>query len=441
MKHGSLFSGIGGFDLAAEWMGWENVFHCEIDEFPRKILNYYWPNSISYHDIKTTDFSVHRGQIDILTGGFPCQPYSSAGKRLGKEDDRHLWPYMLEAIRSIQPRWVVGENVRGLVNWSDGLVFEEVQVDLEAEGYEVQAFILPAAGIGAPHRRDRVWFVAYANHRHDGRNTGKNEGESGEERLSKWDEVRKSTESGEVFGNVANSKNIRWDCGKCEHREDFNKNREWVCKCRQERSKMGAITQRFSEESDVANTSQQRCDNRCNYRGERHLQNNINRNASESESERSGWECGACKAGQIGDATNSKQKRPQGTNNSGEKDINNWQNSKLWRNTTRHNFEAEQIGDVTDTSKQRFQGRSVNGSTSSLWKNRKKQFVRYVPSNWENFPTQSPICGGDDEFPPELDGITFPKWRNGSIKGYGNAVVPALVYEIFKSIEEYESLK
>jgi len=84
MKHGSLFSGIGGFDLAAEWMGWENVFHCEIDEFPRKILNYYWPNSISYHDIKTTDFSVHRGKIDILTGGFPCQPYSAKRKTTWK---------------------------------------------------------------------------------------------------------------------------------------------------------------------------------------------------------------------------------------------------------------------------------------------------------------------------------------------------------------------
>ena len=397
MKHGSLFSGIGGFDLAAEWMGWENVFHCEIDEFPRKILNYYWPNSISYHDIKTTDFTIHRGQIDILTGGFPCQPYSAAGKRLGKEDDRHLWPYMLEAIRSIQPRWVVGENVRGLVNWSDGLVFEEVQIDLEAEGYEVQAFILPAAGIGAPHRRDRVWFVAYSNNGDDRRNTGKNEGESEEERLSEWDEVRKFTESGEVFGDAADSQNIRWDCGKCEHRQDFNQNREWVCKCRQERSKMGAITQRFSKESDVADSSQQRCDNRCDNRGERHIQNNINRNASESESERSGWECGACEAGKIGNAPNSSSKR--------------------------------------------FKGRSLNGSTSSLWKKRKKQFVRYVPSKWENFPTQSPICGGDDELPTQLDGITFPKWRNASIKGYGNAVVPALVYEIFKTIEEYESLQ
>jgi DNA (cytosine-5)-methyltransferase 1 len=160
MRHGSLFSGIGGFDLAADWMGWENVFHCEWNEFGQKVLKYYWPNAISYHDITKTDFSIHRGAIDILTGGFPCQPYSAAGKRLGKEDERHLWPEMLRAIREIKPTWVVGENVLGLVNWNGGLVFEEVQADLEAEGYEVQPYVLPAVSVNAPHRRDRVWFVA-----------------------------------------------------------------------------------------------------------------------------------------------------------------------------------------------------------------------------------------------------------------------------------------
>ena len=92
MRHGSLFSGIGGFDLASEWMGWENVFHCEWNEFGKKVLKYYWPKAISYDDITKADFTIHRGKIDVLTGGFPCQPYSTAGKILGKEDDRHLWP-------------------------------------------------------------------------------------------------------------------------------------------------------------------------------------------------------------------------------------------------------------------------------------------------------------------------------------------------------------
>lgn len=161
MIQASLFSGIGGFDLASEWAGWENAFHCEINTFGRKILNYYWPNAISYDDITKTDFTIWRGRIDVLTGGFPCQPFSLAGKRLGTADHRNLWPEYHRAIREIQPTWVVGENVPGLLNWSGGLVFEQVQADLENEGYEVWPVTLPACSVNAPHRRDRVWFVAY----------------------------------------------------------------------------------------------------------------------------------------------------------------------------------------------------------------------------------------------------------------------------------------
>jgi DNA (cytosine-5)-methyltransferase 1 len=160
MNHGSLFSGIGGFDLAAEWMGWENKFHCDINSFSRKLCSFYWPEAQSYDNIKTTDFRIWREKIDVLSGGFPCQPFSTAGKRMGKEDDRHLWPEMLRAIREIKPRYVVGENVRGIASWSEGLVFEEVFTDLEGEGYEVQAFLLPAVGVNAPHKRDRFYFVA-----------------------------------------------------------------------------------------------------------------------------------------------------------------------------------------------------------------------------------------------------------------------------------------
>jgi DNA (cytosine-5)-methyltransferase 1 len=154
---------VGGFDLASQWMGWDNVFHCELNEFGQKILKYYWPNAISYGDITKTDFTIHRGTIDILTGGFPCQPYSLAGKRKGKEDERHLWPEMLRAIREIQPSWIVGENVPGIINWSGGLVFHEVQTDLEAEGYEVFPVVLPACSTNSPHRRDRMWLIAHTN--------------------------------------------------------------------------------------------------------------------------------------------------------------------------------------------------------------------------------------------------------------------------------------
>jgi DNA (cytosine-5)-methyltransferase 1 len=193
MRHGSLFSGIGGFDLAAEWMGWENVFHCEWNKFGQQVLKYYWPKAISYEDITKTDFTIHRGRIDIITGGFPCQPYSSAGKRLGKEDERHLWPEMLRCIREVKPRWVVGENVLGLVNWNGGLVFNEVQADLEAEGYSVQPYVLPAVSVNAPHRRDRIWFVAHSMRQRYTRATSTRIEEN--ERGQLYDENRKCTGS------------------------------------------------------------------------------------------------------------------------------------------------------------------------------------------------------------------------------------------------------
>ena len=161
MTHASLFSGIGGFDLAAEWAGWTNVFNCEVDPFCRKVLKYHFPKAAQYEDIRTTDFTVWRDRIDVLTGGFPCQPFSVAGKRKGTGDDRYLWPEMLGAIREIRPRWVVGENVLGIVDWSEGLVFEQVCSDMENEGYEVQPFVLPACGVNAPHKRNRIWFVAH----------------------------------------------------------------------------------------------------------------------------------------------------------------------------------------------------------------------------------------------------------------------------------------
>ena len=166
MTHGSLFSGIGGFDLAAEWSGWENLFNCEWEEFPRKVLKHHFPNAKQYEDIKDFNATDYNGRIDVLSGGFPCQPFSTAGLRKGSEDERHLWPEMLRVIGECQPRWVVGENVRGLVSWSDGLVFETCCADLEALGYSVQSFVIPACAAGnAPHRRDRVWIVA---HNHNG---------------------------------------------------------------------------------------------------------------------------------------------------------------------------------------------------------------------------------------------------------------------------------
>lgn len=210
MRHGSLFSGIGGFDLAADWLGWTNSFHCEINPFGRQILSHYWPEAESYDDIIKTDFSKHRGEVDIITGGFPCQPFSTAGKRKGTDDPRHLWPRMLEVIRDVSPSWVVGENVRGIVNWSQGMVFEQVQVDLESLGYSVTPFILPACGIGAPHKRDRVWFVAHSDHSDDRRITGEDESKSGKERLQERDQIREPSESGQIRRDASDTNSQRF---------------------------------------------------------------------------------------------------------------------------------------------------------------------------------------------------------------------------------------
>ena len=214
MNHGSLFSGIGGFDLAADSVGWDNIFHCEISEFPRKILNYYWPNAISYDNIYTTDFSVHRGSVDIISGGFPCQPFSTAGNRLGTEDSRYLWPEMLRAIREVRPRWVVGENVYGLVNWNGGLVFDTVCADLENEGFKVIPIILPAVSINAPHKRNRIFFIAHSNHEGGCNKLGGIQKENGE--IPEWNDNAKLSNSSGEYASNSDSKMLEHGYGEGE---------------------------------------------------------------------------------------------------------------------------------------------------------------------------------------------------------------------------------
>jgi DNA (cytosine-5)-methyltransferase 1 len=310
MKHGSLFSGIGGFDLAAEWMGWENVFHCEWMEFPRKVLDYHFPNADSHIDICKTDFKKYANKIDILTGGFPCQPFSLAGKRKGTDDERYLWGEMLRAIQEIKPKYVIAENVFGITNIDGGLVFEQVCLDLENEGYEVQPFIIPAAAKNAPHRRDRCWFIAYSSARRI-------------EEMCEWSSNKnKSNNATNTNGNGFNERNG----------------------------------------NNEINTSQ---------RGEYAL----------------------------GDISKSNGN-----------------------------------GDATDTNGIGSVQRNSNLIGKLSERNGFKTLCQ--PTNWQNFPTQSPICGGDDGIPTQLDGITFPKWRAESIKGYGNAIVPQIAYQLFEIIQE-----
>lgn len=269
MRHASLFSGIGGFDLAARWMGWENIFQVEIDLFCQKVLEKNFPDTKRYGDIKQFDGTQYRGAIDILTGGFPCQPYSIAGQRKGTEDDRHLWPEMLRVIGEIQPRWVVGENVPGLLNWSGGLVLQQIKTDLENKGFiMLPPAILPACGKNAPHKRDRLWIVAYS------------------------------------------TKGI----SNYENRNE------------------GHISQEIQEERSYESLP------------------------------------------------------------------------------------------TTNPNKKRLQGGAFTGS---IWEDSGKQLTGFICPDFENFPTQPPICGGDDGIPNRMDRIA----------SLGNAIVPQVVLEIFKAIE------
>lgn len=163
LTHLSLFSGIGGLDLAAEWAGFQTVGQCEWADYPTKILEKHWPNVPRWRDIRTLtkeSFFERTGlrTVDIISGGFPCQPFSVAGKQNGKDDDRYLWPEMLRVISELNPAWVVGENVPGIVN----LALDTVLSDLEGKGYEVQCMLIPACGIDAPHKRERACIVAHS---------------------------------------------------------------------------------------------------------------------------------------------------------------------------------------------------------------------------------------------------------------------------------------
>ena len=199
-----LFSGIGGFSYGLEKTGFQTVAFCEMDKYCKLVLQKHWKGTKIYSDVK--EITKERLEADgvelpeIITGGFPCQPFSIAGKQKGTNDDRHLWPEMFRIIKELKPRWVIGENVRGIVNIQDGVVFETVCTDLESEGYEVQAFNIPAAGVGAPHRRERIWIVAHSN---DTRNrTPKHEtnkdGQKTDERRQEQSQLKSSGHSKDV---------------------------------------------------------------------------------------------------------------------------------------------------------------------------------------------------------------------------------------------------
>lgn len=392
MNHASLFSGIGGAEVAASMMGWQNLFHCEIQEFPRKVLDYWFPNSESYEDITKTDFTKWHGKVDVLTGGFPCQPFSLAGRRKGADDNRYLWPQMLRAIRQIHPTWVVGENVNGIKTMVESCqvtqmgrtdyLFEEnylyreesrftldkICADLEAEGYSVQPIVIPACAIGAPHRRDRVWIVAHTQcdghspQRHGNQRARAKKSKEGQDRP----QPRSRRHGSETTPSYAHGT-----------RQRRRKNKQ----------------EPFTECSRTPNLGTSRSKSLASHS----LQHRSHEVHQDHQS-------------QFPDGAR--------TNSLGGQRSSPHSNGCGW-NESKHE----------DASPQKpQQGECQPGGADS------------PQSRWRNFPTQSPVCRGNDGIPFDVDSLTisFPKWRQESIKAYGNAWVPQVAYEIFCAIEAEE---
>lgn len=387
IKHASLFSGIGAPELAAYWLGWQNVFHCEISEFCKTILNYWYPNTIGYENIKTTDFKKWQGEIDVLTGGFPCQPFSSAGQRLGANDDRYLWPEMLRAIREIQPSFVIGENVAGILTMvqpteavkvgctpslfeeNDNIyrkeqqfVVETVCTDLEREGYSVQPFVIPACSVGAPHQRDRVWFIAQ-----------RNASNSCNARTKGMQERKAEILSSRVTTDSACSRDTAQQTYQRIEREGRSNNgqqKEW---------------RTTSERTDgLYQLSRNSTDTMCA---------GFQETRRELEAERI-----ARYIQQDGLATNSDGKRRQEVYN--------------------------------DDGQSEGAQKAERGTEQFSGTNRPQDW-------WRDFPTVSPVCIGNDGLPFDVSRLTisFARWRQETIKALGNSMVPQVVYELFQVIE------
>ena len=376
--HASLFSGIGAAEIAADWMGWQNAFHCEIQEFPRRVLDYWYPNSVSYEDITKTDFTPWRGKIDILTAGFPCQPFSCAGQRKGADDDRYLWPEALRAVCEIQPSWFVGENVVGLISMvqpgeeakvgrTDALfqedyiyrkeqrfTLDEICEGLERAGYAVQPFVIPACAVGAPHRRDRIWIVA---HRND----------------AGLEEVRRERQDGVLSAGAASDTY----CDRQRHGQ----------------GEQEPITERERTPDD----------------------SNGRKDEASSDAER-------CGGREMDDEIQPRQPNGQGTYGNGRQRPAADTGSRGRYACELHHGEPEEPQQAARRAQQ-----PLGTDCPQDW--------------WRDFPTQSPVCSRDDELSARLAGITFPRWRAESIKALGNAMVPAVVYEIFRAIRQVENEK
>lgn len=405
MTHASLCTGIGACELAATWMGWENLFSCEIDEFCNKVLKHHYPKAIHYGNIFEQDFREWRGRVDVLTAGFPCQPFSCAGKRNGAEDDRYLWPEVLRVISEVRPTWFVGENVGGILSmvlpgeetkvgsYTDvcgenytfyekrqRFVIEQIRIDLASIGYSVQTVVIPACAVGAPHRRDRVWFLA------------------------RRDDVTDTDGNGHSSrGESKESKECR--CGNISQQEKRGNSTEWVD---------GLFRfSRFTPDTDGAGLQETGTQQRATWVAGDGLQRDVaNPNGYRfrirENKQKHITECQG--------ETNDRSCRKDGITSHSQ---------RVRSDEVHEDLQPEQSdGTIVDCiSGERYDRRCIK-----------------IP-DWQNFPATEPaIRRGDDGGALGLSGITFSRWRQESIKALGNSMVPQVVHEIFKAIEQVETI-
>lgn len=463
----SLFSGIGGFELAAEWMGWENISSCEIDLFCQKVLKYYWPDSYHHGDIKTIDYQKIRNKIKpnestVVVGGFPCQPYSAAGKRKGTEDDRHLWPYCVTTVRELHPAWCVFENVRGLTNWNGGVVFDQVQADLEAEGYEVLPFLLPACGVNAPHRRDRIFFIAYSC------SNGQQLRGFGEDRFKKGESESIEDKRERIRANT-------WGTGEPEFTSNTGS------KQFQERTQNSISEDRTENRSGMDDRAERPCNAKATTNiGKEGLQRGaINGSDGRIRPERNEQFAGLLQSAwegfptvtpirSINDGVSGAMVRNikpeiyatitnRYTGQDLQKVWNYFQSKEIREQMGRfykiHDpgllLQTVQLCKAPDNAQGQFSSFSEKACEGLLRKLSKYGEFRCTPQGLKlekqfnhEFGDTLPylsheIALATKEIEKELK--KYLSWhRNESIKAYGNAVVPQLVYKIFKAIQEYD---
>jgi len=418
LKHIGLFEGIGGFSIAASWMGWTTKAWCEIDPFCQKVLNKNFPTAHGFGDIKKLTYATYKSvlrnrgerdrRIDIITGGFPCQPVSTAGLRKGKDDDRWLWPEMLRTGIEFKARWIVGENVAGLLSMDGGRVFAGIVADLENAGYTVETFIIPACGVGAPHKRDRVWIVAHRELECAG--MGK-QGYGGQGRECAGIPQREMVRQGDGAVNaerggagVSTSPNA--EMPKCE----------FPCNSRARRNGL-------TDDNRSATLA---------TGGRRYRRENIKR---QGQAERRGIKYDHQRVDTDPNGTGlQKRNAPsqpgwEGFDTGGDDSGGVACNAKF--NTSENN------GYGAESRELRQAGEHSHGNSGSPWK-----------EHWLQVATR--MCRVDDGIPGGLDGAgglqPEPTKKKAAGKGHrikalGNSIVPQIAYEIFKAIDEYERAK